>query len=613
MLVLSDGTDQVRVGRDDVSFPGPVLDAAVSPNGTQIAYVDGDGNISTARLDGTGVRVLTSTDPGVRRAHPTFEDGGSEIVFTERGTDGVWRLKEVASDGHDELTSGRKDPTVAETSHDHGRDTAPSATWFQTSHAHVARSVMVFQHRTAKGVAKVLISDRNQRGFGASALLRGRSPAVSPAGDSFAFIAPNGQIDVQTLPMPRKRNGRLAPHPRQITWGAAPTGHLGWSPDGRTLVFSTAHDVETVDADPPPEADHNPTTVVLQHRGVGSLGSTAVPSVGVYSGDAVDLALDVSRAHWTRGLDPAVSAGPSMGLVAANRVTLMDPRDAGAAAVAAVLAGDDRGPVLFVRGGRLDPEVGAEINRILDWGRGSKRYSRVDIVGDEETVPDSVAAAIRAMGYRVRRIDPGDPAVVAASAVHYQPSAYIVVSRTDLPAVLSSVGTGTPVLLTDGTRMADATAQRLNRLARDPGFTPTVYAVGTQAQAAVRTSWPGKRHFRIEDVGGPDPYANSLDVTRSLYDGPGRIAVSTTASWQAALVASTIGPALLIDESHGMESATSDWLSSSEASLRGIYALGGSAGLPDQVGHAVFGPTHFDVVRQPHDIVSAIEDGTQFR
>ncbi|MGH3444237.1 MAG: hypothetical protein ACRDPB_02565 [Nocardioidaceae bacterium] len=608
LLVLSDGTDEVGVDHHDVTFPGPVRDGAVSPNGTEIAYVDGDGNIATAHLDGTGVRVLTSTDPGVRRAHPTFEDGGSEIVFTERGTDGTWRLKEVASDGHDQLTSGGEDPTLLETRHDHGRDTAPSATWFQVSHDTTARSVMVFQHRTASGTKKVFILDRNQRGFGATSLLDGSSPAVSPAGDKIAFIATSRQIDVQTLPVPIKHNGRLAPDPRQVTWGAAPAGHLAWSPDGRTLVFSTAHDVETVDADPAAGSTSNPVTVVLHHRGVGSFGSSAVPSVGVYSGDPSDLALDVSRAHWVRGVDAPMDEGSSMGVAAADRVTLVDADDPGSAAVAAAVAGDDRGPVLFVRGGTLDPPVRAEIARVLRWPNGMSGRNRVDIVGDTSAVPDRVAAEIRAMGFRVRRFDPSHPAAAAAAAVRYRPSAYIVVSRTDLPAVLSSVGTGTAVLLTNGSRMPAATADRIDRMQRDPGYPPTVYAVGMQAQAAVRTSWPGKRHFRTVDLGGPDPYANSLDAARSLYDGPGRVAVSTTSDWQAALVGSTIGPTILVDEGHGMESATSDWLTAGEASLRGVYVFGGSRSLPDLVGHAVFGPSHFDTVAHPHDIAAAMPD-----
>ena len=82
VLIVSDGSDVVRVGGHDVRFPGSVSDAAVSPNGLVVAFVDGLGNIATSRLDGTGQRVLTSTDPGVRRAQPTFEDGGSEIVFS---------------------------------------------------------------------------------------------------------------------------------------------------------------------------------------------------------------------------------------------------------------------------------------------------------------------------------------------------------------------------------------------------------------------------------------------------------------------------------------------------------------------------------------------------
>ena len=192
-------------------FPGPVTDAVVSPNGLDIAFVDGQGNIAVAHLDGTGVRALTATDAGVRRAQPTFEDGGAEIVFTERGSDGVWRLKEVAVDGHDELTAAKHDPTVPETESDGGHDTAPSAIWFQASHNETARSVLLFEHRTPRGLMKIYIADRNQRGFGASPLLPGRAPAVSPTGDRVAFIGSNGQIDVQ-LARPRSQTASDPDH-----------------------------------------------------------------------------------------------------------------------------------------------------------------------------------------------------------------------------------------------------------------------------------------------------------------------------------------------------------------------------------------------------------------
>jgi hypothetical protein len=593
VLVTSDGSSAVNVGGRSVRFPGPVTDATVSPNGMDVAFVDGQGNIATARLDGTGVRVLTTTDTGVRRAQPTFEDGGSEIVFSERGHDGVWRLKEVAADGHDDLTAGKQDPTVPETQGDGGRDTAPSAMWFQASHAETTRSVMVFEHRTPGGVVKVYVTDRNQRGFGANAVLPGRSPALSPTGDEVAFIGSDDEIEVQALPVPGRR-----PHPTQITWGAHPTGHLAWSPDGSRIVFSTRSDVRTV-ASAPAGPGRNPARVVLGHPGAGSFGTLARPVVGVYAGpDPVTAAVTVSRAHYLTGTDLPMDETDSLGLSWATHVTLVSATDSSAAATAAAMA--DGGPILFVRGGRLEPVVRDEIARLLQHRQGQRMRATVDIVGTTGAVPDSVAGEIRALGLTVKRFTPGSAAGGTASEIRGSYESYVVVSKTDLPAVVSSVGTATPVLLTDGATMPTATAAKLDKMAHYDGQ-PMVYAVGMQAQAAVRSSWAGKRSFQIVDLGGADPVASSLAALQGLNDAPGRLAVTTLADWRDTLIATMVGPTLVVDESQDLEGGTQDWLTASEAAMRAVYVFSGSATLPETVGHAVYGD-RFVVRRSPSDI-----------
>jgi WD40-like Beta Propeller Repeat len=595
VLVSSDGSSTVHVARRTVRFPGSVTDAVVSPNGMVIAFVDGLGNIATARLDGTGLRVLTATDAGLLRAQPTFEDGGSEIVFSERGHDGVWRLKEVAADGHDDLVATRRDPTVPETEADGGGDTAPSATWFQASHNATTHSVMAFEHRTARGVVKVYVTDRNQRGSGSYPLLPGRSPAVSPTGDRVAFIGSGGELEVQAMPVPGRK-----PHPTQVTWGAHPTGHLAWSPDGRRLVFSTRRDVETV-ASMPPRPGRNPVRVVLGHPGVGTFGTLARPVVGVYPGtDPVAAAVAVSRAHFVAGTDMAMDETDAFGLSWATRVTLVGADDPTAAATAAAMA--DGGPLLFVRDGRLDPRVRDEIVRLLHRPRGLRRNTGVDIVGTTGAVPDSVASELQALGFTVRRFAPEAAAADVARTVRGDDLSYVVVSDTDLPAVASSVGTTTPVLLTHEASMPAATAARIDTMPRDAGAMPTVYAVGREAQEAVQSSWPGKRPFHIVDLGGSDPFANSLAAVQGLYDAPGRLAVTTVADWRDTLIATMVGPTLVLDERHGLDGAVRGWLTASGAALRAIHVFGGSAALPGTVGRAVYGD-RFVVRRSPADIL----------
>ncbi len=590
VLVVSDGSDVVHVGGRDVRFPGPVTDAVFSPNGMVIGFVDGHGNIATARPDGTGVRVLTSTDPGVLRAQPTFEDGGSEIVFSERGHDGVWRLKEVAADGHDDLTAGRADPTLDETRSDGGHDTAPSATWFQSSHADTARGVLVFEHRTPRGRVKVYVADRNQRGFGASALLPGRAPAVSPTGDRVAFIGAAGQIHVQQI------GGR--PRPTQVTWGAHPTGHLAWSPDGRRIVFSTRSDVESVSSTTT-SPGHNPVHVVLRRPGVATLGTGSRPTVGSYPGsDPVRTALAVSRAHFVDGTDIPMAEGDGFGVSWADHVTLVGTGDPAAASPAAAIAAG--GPILFVRDGRLDPGVRDEILRLLQRPHGMRRGT-VDIVGTTTDVPDSIASELESVHLRVRRFDPAAATADAAQTVRGRYQTLVVVSKDDLPAVASSATSQNPVLLTDGSTMPAETATDLDHMTHYSDAPATVYAVGADAQAAVRSSWAGKRRFTIVDVGGSDVVGDSLAAVQTLYDAPGRLAVTTSADWHDMLIAGMVGPALVVDPDQGLSTDASDWLAASQAVIRAVYVYGGPSTLPGTVGHAVFG-TRYVERRSPTDI-----------
>jgi hypothetical protein len=452
---------------------------------------------------------------------------------------------------------------------------------------------MVFEHRTARGPVTVYVADRNQRGFGAAPLLPGRSPAVSPTGDRVAFIGSNGEIEVQSLPVPGPR-----PHPARITWGAQPTGHLVWSPDGRRIAFSTAHDVESV-ASGPSRPGHNPARVLLRHPGVASMATVAPPTVGSYAGDPVTTAVDVSRAHYVDGVDLPMDESAGLGISSATRVVLVGASDPSAAAPAAAMA--DGGPILFVRDGRLDPQVRDEIVRLLTPPHGAGIHPVVDIVGSTTAVPDAIASQLQGLGLKVRRFDPQTAAADAVSAVRGRFGSYVVVSATDLPAVVSSVGTDSPVLLTDGTTMPAATAAKIDRMPRS-GATPTVYAVGEQAQAAVRSAWPGKSSFRIVDLGGPDPYADSLTAVQGLYDAPDRLTVAPVTDWQSALVATMVGPTLVVDERQALGRAARTWLAASQPAMREVYVLGGSGELPDLVGRAVYGH-RFALSSAPTDIL----------
>jgi hypothetical protein len=89
---------------------------------------------------------------------------------------------------------------------------------------------------------------------------------------------------------------------------------------------------------------------------------------------------------------------------------------------------------------------------------------------------------------------------------------------------------------------------------------------------------------------------------QSLYDAPGRLAVATSADWQDTLIATMVGPTVVLDEGHGLEGVTQEWLTASRAAMRAVYVFSGSATLPETIGHAVYGD-RFIVRRSPLDIL----------
>lgn len=98
-LLLSDGTKVVTIGDQKVTFPTTVTDAAWSPDGSRIAFVDGDGNIATARPDGSGLVVLTKAAAGVTRSRPSWSRAW--LFYAEQKADGTSTLKSVPTNGCD--------------------------------------------------------------------------------------------------------------------------------------------------------------------------------------------------------------------------------------------------------------------------------------------------------------------------------------------------------------------------------------------------------------------------------------------------------------------------------------------------------------------------------
>jgi len=583
---ISDGTDKVLIDHAPVTFPSTVTDASWSPDGTRLAYVDGSGNIATARPNGTGVLVLTAAKAGVKRAQPVFEDGGGEIVFSERGTDGVWRLMSVSADGSDATAYGASSEALLDSIGDGTADTAASAIYNPAVRKlNGALSVLAYQHQGGAG-PEIWILDRNQRGPQGRKARDGAAPALSPDGARIAFVGGDGQLYTEALPV---TGASVAV---RLTSGIKGLTHPVWSSDGSRLAFGTAADVESVAAAAPVSGAAGPVTVESSSPGVPGFEPMTPTSVLRFaSADPVAGSIAQSAAYFATV--PASGYPPiPTGYAYASTVTLVGTSDP--AALTAAALGRDTGPVLFTRPDTLSPATAAEIRRVLGPLDGRVAAGTLRIVGDDTAISPGVRAAAAALGYRVTDVSDRDPIGEAAANVAggFPGTRLYLVSATDTPAILSlaATGHGGAVLLTDNSSMPAVDEPILDKLNLTGQNPVTVVAVGAQAQAAVRSSWPGKpAALSAAPVGGADADFNSVLVARRYSDGPTEVAITTTDSWQDALLAAENGPGmpmLAVDPKAGLSTQAIAWLEDSASSVSTVVIYGDATAVPDQIANA---------------------------
>ncbi|HEU0237828.1 MAG TPA: hypothetical protein VFR11_00915 [Micromonosporaceae bacterium] len=577
---VTDGSSRVVIGGAPVTFGSAVHDASWSPDGSRLAYVDADGNIATARPDGTDVRVLTRAGAQVKRAHPTWATGGSSIVFSERGADGVWRLERIGSN----LTAANQTEDVQYLDGDESAgDSAPSAASASNSVPNdYSVNRLAYQHAGAHG-PEVWILDENQREPVAVKVAAGSDPALAPGGGSVAFIGTSGQLYVEKI-------ADKSAKPVQVTFGATSVGSPAWSPDGKRIAFRTATTIESVSATPA-GANANPSRVESTTPGTPTYRPRqATTAVRFAESDPIAAAITLSRTRWlnapkngnfTEALDRY-----------AGTVVLVDLDDPAAAPVASQFSGGG-GPLLFVRGGVLDARVKAEIRRVLVPGNGF-----IDAVG---AVSDGVVAALTSLGYEVDRVpgqrDPEPDSFVGATTA-------VVVSSRDQAAianinvVLSALRT-TPLFISSATL---SPAQRAAINAIDdlpPGqtstATPTVYAIGADAAAALHPAWSGRPAMNVVEIVGGDGATESVRLLEAYAYGPTTIALAPTSSWQLQMLAASTGcPVLLVDPTKGLDPSAVTFLVGANGSISTVYAFGDAAMVSDtalaNAGTAVSGP-----------------------
>jgi hypothetical protein len=364
-LLISDGTPNVRIGNATVTFPGPVTDAAFSPDGSRIAYIDGNGNVATAKPDGTDVLVLTETDPTVTRSRPSWSRAW--IYYAEKKAD-TSTLMFVPSAGCVSTTFGMK-ATGTAWPMDTGDgtsyvDLAPSAST-NLSPLHV-----VFQHNEPSG-PQVWINDSNTRGGPTTQKIAdGSEPALTLDATKLAYVGRDGYIHASI--------GSGANSYQVINVAGA--SHLVWNLDGSRLAYETPTDVEEIAVQ---AGVANPPTVLSNKPGVPSYLDGAPNTVNTLTGaDAVALSVAVSRAAfrgWT-GFEQLIAADA--------------PLEAIITTTQATQAGNHYAPRLITAPDKLDDRVAQELKRLF--GDISYQVPTLYLSAD---ISAQVVSQLRGMGF----------------------------------------------------------------------------------------------------------------------------------------------------------------------------------------------------------------------
>lgn len=592
-LVISDGTNKVLVGDKSYTFPTTVTDASLSPDGSRIAFVDGDGNIATARLNGKGLITLTKPLTNGTRSRPAWN--GTRIIFSEKAGNGVAMLREVTTGGngwagyvYDGATSSYKHQEgvidaelgVPDDGVEQGSvGTSPSSSTINGPHG----VTLAFERSGA-----VWISDRNGRVPYQAKLLAGTEPALSPDSLKIAYVL-NGQIWV-------KGTEYQAPDAVQVTFDAKSPTHLVWSPDATKLTFSTPSDVESVAAAVAPGANSNPTTVVYAHGGVATYVGNGVDRViKVQGSDAIAAAIAASQVRWPNNPEGGLSEGNYF----AEAVLL-----AGTDGSALTLAGAqmvDAGPLLLTGKSGLDPRTAAEIKRIFGKKQQDSPFT-VTIIGGTDSVSSSVDSAIKAMGYKVKRVSSKD-AVSMSITVNDKPSAaqiVLVADSQDTASYVSAISdlglnSNQTVLMTSGGTLPASVRNYLNAVPAGRA----IYGVGQAAQAALAT-WSSNRWQPLGD--------GATSKLLNLYGGLTDTLVLAPANDPGQILAA-IGLArayaapVLVVGSDGVDDATLAWADANSGAIDTVMVVDGSGAISstviDKLTAAIAGPLTAKTVTNP--------------
>ncbi len=544
-----------------------VMDAEWAPDGSRVVYVDQNGNVVSARYDGSDPVVLAGGLGGMP-THPTWMDGGSFIVFAYNGD-----LYQVPSLGGSPVKLGAGHETG---DHDSVPQGGPGGK-------------IVFQRTDPSGKTWIWQYD-STTGVAGNLNVAGTNPSVSPDGTRIAFIAD----DIHSLPQVWTVNSDGS-NAQQLTSDNASkqnTNDPVWSPDGGSIAFTASGDVRVMKAQ------------------TGSAENLAIPGM-------------VGRISWQPNADttkPASTSNPvnlverldgpdrigtadqvsgwSYGNQQANVVVLARQDIFADALAGSALAARFHGPLLLTPTGKLDARTLAEMKRVLKPG------AFVYVLGQTQAISANTFNQVAAAGFRPTRIGGQDrfqTAVDIAETIvpDYSHSPVTILTATGLnyPDALAAGAVAgsrpnTVVVLTSDKKMPPETQAFLNAVPQR-----TVFGVGGEAVSALSSvRIPGA------PVYGADRFVTASIVAHTFFGGPQVVGIATGYNFPDALaggaLAGSVGGPLLLTGPTGLPSETADYLRSASGSVSDAVMFGGPAviddGLQNQVGDLIGQPGQWE-------------------
>ena len=601
-LTITNGSTTVLYNGQAWTYQGSIGQASWAPDGSRIAYVDGNNNVVTERAGGFGLAVVAPAKAGATRSNPTWVDGGKAIVFAET-VNGASKLEIVPAYLAPGTPVQETDPLsfLGGQKFTEGAESAPDSNG----------ETLAFQrHNTSTNKDEIWVQDDFGRGSAGPILVSddGTAPSVSPDGKTIVFLRKDSAGDEQiwTVAWNGQSAGTPAGTPKQLTTDAHDHLHATFSPDGSRIAYeagpgngAAGTEVDSIASNGTGERQESNKAGLPSYR-----PSNPNTMVRLQGSDRIGTAIAASQAEWT-----AAPGNPSANKYPAGAVVLSRSDQFADALGGSTLATKMGGPLLLTPSDHLDTAVKAEIARVLGTGNNSKT---VYVLGGEQALSPAVANAVHAMGYTVKRIAGADryaTSVAIANAVTHdggsgpweQPERVLVATGNLSPDALSAGAAAESgshngpsngvVILTDDKKMPASTGAYLAQVkAHDSAnYATGVYGVGGQADTALTSI-----NFQHTPLVGATRYETSYLVARTFFGDwnqgmstvPANVGFATGANWADALSGGAFmgmkgGPLLLVNPATGEPATEAEsWVTGFSSAITTGYVFGGTAAVP---------------------------------